>query len=126
MIKQISREIFIAFIILFTVLVSEMSAKDSSAVNNILSPPIKDGITKVFLSIIINNISEVNASSQVIKADILMTARWNDPRLVHTESGGRIERPENIWGPFLTFSNRLNITKSFPEQVTILEDGTVY
>lgn len=101
-------------------------AGDTLSSQDQMTLPIKDGLNKVYVSVILNNISEVNASSQIIKADIVMTARWNDPRLKHNENGGRLEDPQKIWGPFLTFSNRLNITKSFPEQVTIFEDGTVY
>lgn len=62
----------------------------------------------------------------MIKVDLVISARWTDPRLKHNTKGGKVEDPAKLWGPFLTFSNRLNITKSFPEQVTVFEDGTVY
>lgn len=113
-------------VLLFLLFYTESMAADTAAVQDLRTPPNKEGLNTVYISIILNNVSEVNASSQLIKADLVLTARWFDPRLKHNETGGRLENPEKIWGPFLTFSNRLNITKSFPEQVTILEDGTVF
>lgn len=90
-----------------------------------ISTPNPDGITDVYISFFVNNISELNSSSQVFKADILFTAKWNDPRLKHESKDRIIQSVDKVWDPFLTFTNRLNITKSFPENVTVLSDGTV-
>ncbi|HQY19700.1 MAG TPA: hypothetical protein PLX80_02515 [Ignavibacteria bacterium] len=122
--SRISKKLFLFFFIVLCC--NEIKASYTLKSQDLITSPYPDGKNIVYISLILNNISEVNASSQLIKADIVMTARWFDPRLKHNKKGGRLEDPQKIWGPFLTFSNRLNISKSFPEQVTIHEDGTVF
>lgn len=96
-----------------------------SVAQDTISPPNTGGITKVYISMVINNIIKVDAASQVITADVVLTARWNDPRLKHNAPSNIIVSEDKIWDPFLTFSNRLNLSKSFPDNLTIQNDGTV-
>ncbi|MCB0727184.1 MAG: hypothetical protein KDD00_06945 [Ignavibacteriae bacterium] len=101
------------------------SLKDISFAQDTISPPNPGGITKVYISMVINNIIKVDAARQTITADVVLTARWNDPRLKHNAPSNIIVTEDKIWDPFLTFSNRLNLSKSFPDNYTIKNDGTV-
>ncbi|MBS1519255.1 MAG: hypothetical protein JSS91_14315 [Bacteroidetes bacterium] len=107
------------------ILVCVLISQGYSFAQDTISPPNPGGITKVYISMIINNISEINAANQTVTADIVLSARWNDPRLKNESKGNIVVSADKIWDPFLTFTNRLNITKSFPENFTILNDGTV-
>lgn len=89
-----------------------------------IAPPEINGQTNIYISIVVNNISEINAAGQIMKADIYLVAKWKDPRLVHDSDGIIVKNFENAWGPLLTISNRLNINKSFAEDITISNDGT--
>ncbi|MDQ3019687.1 MAG: hypothetical protein M3R36_03825 [Bacteroidota bacterium] len=110
---------FLIFLILFVIIHSDTNAQDS------ISPPDPNVPTKVFVSMILNNISDINAATQIMKTDVFFRVRWNDPRLAHKSGHRTIKNIDEIWDPWLTFSNRLNITKAFPEIVTVLNDGTV-
>ena len=90
-----------------------------------ISCPNPDVDTKVYVSMYINNISEINAASQIIKVDLILKVSWYDPRLKHESKGYIIAGIDKVWDPSITFSNRLNITKSFTEHVTIFNDGKV-
>ncbi|HMQ69211.1 MAG TPA: hypothetical protein PKA90_09360 [Ignavibacteria bacterium] len=110
---------------ILTVILLLFFIPDKSDAQDTISPPNPGGVTKVYVSMIINNIFKVDAARQIITADVVITARWNDPRLKHDASSNIIVTEDKIWDPFLTFSNRLNTSKSFPENFTILNDGTV-
>ena len=111
--------------IISTILFALVSIQSKSIAQDTISPPNPGGITKVYTSIIVNNVSEINPANQILKADLMISARWNDPRLVHNSEGNIVVTPDKIWDPFLTFTNRLNISTSFPDHFTILKDGTV-
>lgn len=90
-----------------------------------ISSPNPDGATKVYVAMYLNNISEINSASQIIKADMILSVSWQDPRLKHEGKGYIIAGLDKVWDPTITFTNRLNITKSFSEHVSIFGDGTV-
>lgn len=115
------RPLSLTAVFIFTILFIQ----NLSFAQDTISPPNPGGITKVYISMVVNNITKVDAANQLITADIVLTARWNDPRLKHNTESNIIVSADKIWDPFLTFSNRLNITKSFPENFTVLQDGTV-
>ncbi|MEO8209966.1 MAG: hypothetical protein ABI840_05365 [bacterium] len=110
--------------ILFSILLIFASSNKSSSQNLKLSPN-PNGPVKVYLSIVINNISEVNAAGEFMKADIYIMAKWKDPRLAHDDSGDVIRNFDNIWAPMITISNRLSLNKSFSDDLTVSPDGTV-
>ncbi|MBP9191289.1 MAG: hypothetical protein KBF96_01935 [Ignavibacteria bacterium] len=113
------------FVVTCFVLIYIHSFQKNSIAQDTISPPNPGGVTKVYISMIINNIIKVDAASKVITADVVLTARWNDPRLKHNAPSNIIVTEDKIWDPFLTFSNRLNLSKSFPDNYTIKNDGTV-
>ncbi len=96
--------------------------KNSKGQDNSGTPPNPYGKTKVYISIVINNISEINAAGEIMKADIYLIAKWNDPRLAG--KGSVLKNAENEWEPLITISNRLNISKSFGDDVTLSNDST--
>lgn len=108
-------------VILFTSAISgiKLNAQDT------ISSPNPGGVTPVYIGLIVNSINEINAATEVIKADIVLKIKWNDPRLKHNSNGVIYQSLDKIWDPMLTFSNRLNISKSFPEHAAILNDGSV-
>lgn len=112
---------FFSSIVLAVVLLSSIN----SLAQDTLAPPNQNGPTKVYVSILINNISEINAVTQVMKADMFLVARWKDTSLAHPGKRKVISLSELKWDPLLTIINRLNISKSFPDDVTVLSDGTV-
>lgn len=91
---------------------------------SLLTPPAKP--TKVYLTVFINNISEINSASQLMKADVFIIAKWNDPRLAHKGEWRTMRPDEDIWDPSITISNRLSISKFFSDNPTVLNDGTVF
>lgn len=111
-------------LLLFTLACLSICNKELFAQDTI-SCPDPSGITKVYVSMYINNISEINATSQIIKVDMIMKVRWHDPRLKHNSRGYIVTGIDKVWDPSITFTNRLNITKSFTEHVNIFGDGTV-
>lgn len=119
--KLINR-FFISFVFLTIIL---FSFQKLTFAQDTISPPNPGGLTKVYISMIVNNITKVIAANQLITADIVLTARWNDPRLKHNMESNIVVSADKIWDPFLTFSNGMNISKSFPDNFTILQDGTV-
>jgi len=110
---------FFHFFIISFCLLHNSNAQDT------LYPPNPSGPTKIYVSLVINNISEVNAASETIKADIFFTFKWKDPRLAHNGKRRRMTSTDVSWDPLLTITNRLNITKSLPDEPVILGDGTI-
>jgi hypothetical protein len=109
----------LTFLLILFTLTSEIRAQEG------ITPPDSAGVTKIYISLVVNNINDINSASEIMKADLFLTARWKDPRLAHKSKGRIVSKLENMWDPMLTISNRLNITKGFPDEVTILSDGTV-
>lgn len=90
-----------------------------------ITPPDSNGPTKVYMSIVLNNISEINAVTQTMKGEIFLVAKWKDPRLAHSGTGRVVKKLDDIWDPWLAISNRLNVNKAFSDVATVLSDGTV-
>ncbi len=109
-------------LLLFSFLILFLS--DLTNAQDPMDPPNPGGKTKVYISIVINNISEINAAGQIMKADIYLVAKWKDPRLAHPGNENEVKNFDNTWGPLLTINNRLNINKSFAEDITVSNDGT--
>lgn len=116
---------FFHFFIISFCLQYNSNAQDTSKAQDTLYPPNPSGPTKIYVSLVINNISEVNTAIETIKADIFLTFKWKDPRLAHTGKRRRLKSTEESWDPLLTITNRLNMTKSLPEEPIILSDGTI-
>jgi Neurotransmitter-gated ion-channel ligand binding domain len=110
---------FLLILFLAITLHHKLSAQD------LKSSPNPNGKTKVYISLLINNIGEINAASQIVKADVFFAARWSDPRLAYSGSESTSKSFDDIWSPLVTISNRLGISKSFADVPTILNDGTV-
>lgn len=113
------------FTISSLILIYMIFLQSQSTAQDTISPPNPGGVTKVYIGLTVNNIVKVDAVNQYITADIFISARWNDPRLVHNSENSIIISPEKVWDPFITISNRLNVSKSFPESYTVMKDGTV-
>lgn len=109
---------------LIPVFISFLIIQNSNAQDSLITPPNPEGLTKIYISIVINNISEINAASEIMQADIYLAAKWNDPRLKHEGAESELKNFNNAWGPLITISNRLNISKSFAEDIFVSNDGT--
>ncbi|MDQ3019364.1 MAG: hypothetical protein M3R36_02165 [Bacteroidota bacterium] len=118
--NRLKINLYTSFLVLFMFALVHKSPAD-----NLNLSPNPNSLTKVYLSIVVNNISEVNAAGEFMKADIYVMAKWKDPRLAHDDSGDVIKNFDNIWAPMITISNRLSINKSFSDDLTVGKDGTV-
>lgn len=99
--------------------------KDKKNLQDTLYSPNPDGPTKIYVSMLINNISEINSATQIMKADVFFVAAWIDSSLARG-GGRRVLKPEEVhWDPMITISNRLSLSKTFPDEFTVQGDGTV-
>lgn len=106
-------------LIILCCLAGPVSAQDT------ISAPNPNGTTKVYIKLIVNMVSSIDAANQTVKAEVFLSATWNDPRLVRPDQGRKIVSLEKIWDPWLSISNKLNVRKDFPDVATVLSDGTV-
>ena len=83
------------------------------------------GPTKVYVTMIVMDIDEINSANQNFKANIFLTAYWHDPQLVHDGPGKRVLPLKEVWHPQLQFVNQQKIWLTLPEDVYVFPDGRV-
>ena len=85
--------------------------------------------TSVSIGLFLIDLHSINDSDQLYRADILVSASWQDPRLVSTDPstslfGCRVPL-DAVWNPRLAIVNEYSIRRVFDKTVLIAADGRV-
>jgi hypothetical protein len=119
-----TRRLPVALVLAATLLVGRgaMPAVDVDA----LSRPLADsGPTPVEVAVYLVDLFEIDSARQTFNADVVIVARWNDPRLAGRWPHSRSVETGSIWRPRLQVVNQRKVERSMDREVEVLPDGTV-
>jgi hypothetical protein len=92
----------------------------------ILRPTGVDGSpTKVYVAMGMLDVDEIDSAGQSFTANLFVSLRWHDPRLVHEGPGEMVLKLNKVWNPEILFVNQQKIWPSLPEVVHVTPDGGV-
>jgi len=83
------------------------------------------GPTKIYCTLAILDIDQVNDVEQSFAANFYLVCKWNDPREVHGQVTKITKSPDEIWHPQLIILNRQLVWPAFSETVEISPEGEV-
>ncbi len=87
--------------------------------------PPGDAPTEVAASLYVVDVFGIDSVEQNVHADVIYRVRWQDPRLAKPGSGRRRMPVSQVWSPTIQSLNPQLVRSSFPEEVTVEEDGMV-
>ena len=83
------------------------------------------GPVKVYVTIFIIDVDEINSASQNFDANVYIQYRWRDQRLAHKGSKSIVRPLDEIWNPEIQIVNQQKLWLTFPDIVKIAPDGEV-
>jgi len=83
------------------------------------------GPVKVYVTIFIIDVDEINSASQNFDANVYVQYRWRDQRLAHKGSKSIVRPLDEIWNPEIQIVNQQKLWLTFPDIVKIAPDGEV-
>ena len=83
------------------------------------------GPVKVYVTIFIIDVDEINSASQSFDANVYIQYRWRDQRLAHKGSKSIVRPLDEIWNPEIQIVNQQKLWLTFPDIVKIAPDGEV-
>ena len=83
------------------------------------------GPVKVYGTIFIIDVDEINSASQNFDANVYIQYRWRDQRLAHKGSKSIVRPLDEIWNPEIQIVNQQKLWLTFPDIVKIAPDGEV-
>jgi len=83
------------------------------------------GPVKVYVTIFIIDVDEINSASQNFDANVYIQYRWRDQRLAHKGSKSIVRPLDEIWNPEIQVVNQQKLWLTFPDIVKIAPDGEV-
>ncbi len=113
-------------LIIFAVLVANSLNCFAEAEGEFVRRPMKEfGPTKIYVSIGVLDIDEIDSAKQSFVANIFYEIRWYDLRLKHNQKGRNVVPLNSIWHPQLLFVNQQKVWSSLPEVAHISPAGEV-
>ena len=88
-------------------------------------PGNKNTPTEVRIAKYVVDLDNVSSADQNFTVNVLVEARWKDPRLKHNSTGPITKEIKEIWHPGLQFVNQQRIWDTIDKIATISPDGTV-
>lgn len=82
-------------------------------------------VPQVDAAIYVIDVTNITGSEQTYEADISTLFRWKDARLAQPGVSKRVVPLSAVWNPNILLANLRNAKNSLPEELEILEDGTV-
>ena len=82
-------------------------------------------LTRVEVAFYLLDLSAVDGADQSFSADVVVHARWNDPRLAGAVDEPTIVAADDIWNPRLEIVNRRAVDTTLPDELRVFPDGTV-
>jgi hypothetical protein len=83
------------------------------------------GPVKVYVTIFIIDVDEINSASQNFDANVYIQYRWRDQRLAHKGSKSIVRPLDEIWNPEIQVVNQQKLWLTFPDIIKIAPDGEV-
>ena len=85
------------------------------------------GATKVHFLIFVLDIDDIDGSAQSFTANVFVSLRWQDERLVNPDSSQQRRIPlDEVWNPGILLANQKGLVpKSLPEVALVSPDGMV-
>jgi len=83
------------------------------------------GPVKVYVTIFIIDVDEINSASQNFDANVYIQYRWRDQRLAHKGSKSIVRPLDEIWNPLIQILNQQSIQQTFARRVEVFSDGRV-
>jgi len=92
-----------------------------------ISRPVPDegGPTVVYIAMGLLDIDEINSADQNFTANLIVVARWFDPKLKHDGPGELVLPLNEVWHPELLFVNQQKIWQTLSEIVRVSPEGEV-
>jgi len=87
--------------------------------------PEDGGPTKIYCTLAILDIDQINDVEQSFAANFYLVCKWKDPREAHGQSTTIVKSPDEIWHPQLIILNRQLVWPAFSETVEISPEGEV-
>ena len=81
--------------------------------------------TTVHVTALVLDIDEVNSAEQNFVANLYISLRWHDERLVSGDKHHRVLALDEVWQPRLIFVNQQKIWPSLPREVRVSPEGDV-
>lgn len=82
-------------------------------------------VTKIYSSIFVTDIDEVNSADQSFVANMYVEFKWHDPRLASADNASRNISIAEAWHPRIQIINQQHLFKTFPELFEVSSDGHV-
>ena len=108
-------------VVLPTLALSLQTVAGSQAI--VERPAADEGPTKIYVSMGLMDVDEIDSASQSFEANLFYTLRWHDPRLAHEGPGDRVDGLDTIWHPQLQFVNQQRIFRTLPEVAHVSPEG---
>ncbi len=121
--NQIQRE-SIRFLGSLSLWLALVLAAHTPALADVGRPNRDAGPTRVKVFIALLDIDQINGAEQSFDANFFYMLRWTDPRLAHDQRRKSMPLAE-VWHPRVQILNQQRVWPSFPEVVSISQDGEV-
>ena len=92
--------------------------------------PHPEGVkTLVRVGVFVIDVARIDETMESATMDLLLVARWNDPRLAADNFGRSLEHchflPGDVWEPGITLANQRRVISIGPGQLLVDRDGNV-
>ncbi len=108
---------------LLTTLLAPQAAEPQGA--SLISRPNASGRTQVEVGFYLLDLSAVDGATQSFEADVVVSARWVDPRLAGTVSKPTILAADDLWEPRIEVVNRRSVDTTLSGDLRVFPDGAV-
>jgi hypothetical protein len=93
-------------------------------------PPPPEGVkTLVRVGVFVIDVARIDETMESATMDLIVAARWNDPRLAADNFGRSLEHchflPGDVWEPGITLANQRGVISIEPGQLLVDRDGNV-
>lgn len=83
------------------------------------------GATRVHVAMGLLDVDEIDGADQNLTVNLVIQARWDDPRLAHPGPGDLVLPLQDVWHPELLFVNQQRIWSTFPRVARVAPSGMV-
>lgn len=101
------------------------TAADDLGAESLLRPLADSGPTRVNVAMYLVDLFDIDSARKTFNADVVIVARWTDPRLAGRWPHSRAVETGSVWQPRLQVVNQRRVERSMDREVEVLPDGTV-
>jgi hypothetical protein len=88
-------------------------------------PGAESGPTELSVTAWFADISNIDSAAQTFTANLFLLFRWQDPRLVNSETETKAYAAESLWHPqWLIVNASSSMKRTFPETIDVAPDGS--